>query len=196
MQRTGLRLLIGAVTFALAVVAAGIFLVAVRLIDPGQFSLGLIAVDDWLAELHTAPLGTRAAICAGAPIAGLILLGVTTRMVGKPGRGGSMSMHVLDSDDRGFVVVDSRGIAIVAEEAAHSAPGVVDVVVDVTARSSRQVILRLKLDVFPGANVKQAGNEARELARAAVEELVGVEVTEVSATTHVLEPDEMARVLM
>jgi hypothetical protein len=195
MQRTGVRLVIGAVTFALAVVAAGIFLIAVRLVDPAQFSVGASVVDGWLAELATAPLGTRAAVCAGAPIAGLLLLGLTTRAVGGRGRG-TMSMHVLDSDDRGFVVVDSRGIAIVAEEAAHTAPGVVDVEVEVRARSSRQVTLRLQIDVYPGANVKQAGNEARERARAAVEELVGVEVTEVSASTHVLEPDEMARVLM
>jgi hypothetical protein len=185
------------VAIAAAAVAAVVLLLALGVIAPADVSLDSPSLEDRLAALYDAPVATRAAFGAGALAVGLIAVAVALRLLGPGGsRSSGAAMHVLDSDDRGFVVVDSRGIAIVAEEAAHTAPGVVNAEVDVTPRSARQVKLRVEIDVYPGANVKQAGSEARERARQAVEELVGIEVGAISASTHVLEPEEMARVLM
>lgn len=197
MRSTAFRLPASLLAIAIAAVAAVILLLALGVVAPADVSLGADQLEDRLAALHDAPVATRAAFGAGALAVGLIAIAVALRLLG-PGssRGSGAALHVLASDDRGFVVVDSRGIAIVAEEAAHTAPGVVNAEVDVTPRSATQVKLRVEVDVYPGANVKQAGNEARERARQAVEELVGIEVGAISASTHVLEPEEMARVLM
>lgn len=195
MERAAYRLIAGLLSLAVAVVAAGIVVVAIRLLEPAQLSVGIAALESVLADLAQAPLATRAGFAAGSSVVGFLSLMMMMRMFGARRRGGE-AMHILEADDRGFVVVDSRGIAIVAEEAAHTTPGVVAAEVEVFPRGAKGVKLRVAIDVYPGANVKQAGTEARERARKAVEELVGVEVGTVTASTHVLEPEEMARVLM
>jgi hypothetical protein len=189
------RWLAGLIAVAIAAAAACVLVVAIRILEPAQLSLGVAAIESWLTDLAQAPLAIRAGFAAGSSVVGLLSLMIAMRAFG-PRRRGRESMHILESDDRGFVVVDSRGIAIVAEEAAHTTPGVVAAEVEVFPRGAKGVKLRVEIDVYPGANIKQAGTEARERARKAVEELVGVEVGAVTASTHVLEPEEMARVLL
>lgn len=189
------RLLTVMAAVAVALVAAGIVLVASRAVEPAQVDLGSDTLRRWLTEVADAANPTRWGLAAGAAVVGLLSLVVLLGTVSGQRRHG-VALHVLDSDDRGFVVVDSRGIAIVAEEAAIGAHGVVAAEVDVMPRAARQVKLRVDVDVYPGANVKQAGQEARDRVREAVESMVGVEVSSITASTHVLEPDEMARALL
>jgi hypothetical protein len=194
-EHAAYRVLAGIFGLAVAVASACVLVVALGVVEPAQISLGVVSIEGWLTNLAEATFTTRLAFGAGAPVVGLLALVVTTRAFGGRKRG-DLAVHILDSDDRGFVVVDSRGIAIVAEEAAHTAPGVVAAHVGVEPRGAKRVKLHVEIDVYPGANVKEAGNEARDRARKAVEELVGVDVGAITASTHVLEPEEMARVLL
>ncbi len=189
------RLLTVTVALAMAVVAAGIVLVASHALDPNQVDLGSDTLGGWLTGLAESADSTRWGLGAGAAVVGLLSLVVLLGTLSGQRRRGA-ALHVLDSDDHGFVVVDSRGIAIVAEEAAIGAQGVVAAEVDVAPRSTRQVKLRVDVDVYPGANVKKAGQEARDRVRDAVETMVGIEVSTITTSTHVLEPEEMARALL
>jgi hypothetical protein len=195
MQGRLVSILVGLVGIAVATVAAAVFLVAIGLVDPAPVSLGLAAPEAWFGAVADGSFGVRVAVAVGAAVVGLFAVWIALRGLGKRRRSGR-AVHVLDSDERGFVVVDARGIAIVAEEAARTAKGVVSAEVDVISQTARSVKLRLDVDVYPGANVRDAGNQARTRAREAVEELVGIEVGSVTASTHVLEPDEMARALL
>jgi hypothetical protein len=170
-----------------------VFLVAALVVEPEQVSLGIPAVDGWLTSLVALPLAGRVGAAAASIVLGLLSLSLFFRGIGITRR--PRSIHILTADDKGLVVVDSHGIAVVAEAAATSAHGVMAAEVEVIPRGAQQVKLRLDVDVYPGANVKRAGTEARDACKDAVEKLVGVEVVGITATTHVLEPEEMARVM-
>ncbi len=109
--------------------------------------------------------------------------------------GGGASVHMLVADEQGFVVIDSRGIATVATQAALSTQNVVDAQVHVQGNGNSAVRLRANVGVHSGANIKQAGTETRERVRDAVEELVGIDVNDVRVNVHVLKPDDLARLL-
>jgi hypothetical protein len=195
MQRRLLSVVVGLVGIAVAAIAAAVFLLAIGLVEPASVSLGLAGPEAWFGAVTEGPFGVRVVFAVGAAFVGLLAISIALRGLGKRRRS-DRAVHVIDSDERGFVVVDARGIAIVAEEAARTAKGVVSAEVDVTSQAVRSVKLRVEVDVYPGANVREAGNQARTRAREAVEQLVGIEVGSVTASTHVLEPDEMARALL
>ena len=103
--------------------------------------------------------------------------------------------HVLVSDELGFVFVDTQGVEAVACAAALRAPGVVEADVEAHGAGGSPVRLAAFVGVHPGASIEVAGRSARTLVRQAVEELVGLRVSDVVVSVHVLSPEDLGRVL-
>ncbi|MEM9492269.1 MAG: hypothetical protein AAGC55_24190 [Myxococcota bacterium] len=192
----GYRLIIILVFLALGALAAVIFLRALGAIEPGDVAGGWEFGTQFLQQVadDDLPWRTRALIVGGAALAGLLCFAVVRNQV-RPRRAAASSFHMLDADDRGFVVVDSRGIAAVAEQAAMSAHGVIGAEVQVKGSGTSPIRLRVRAEVYPGANLKLAGTAAREAVATAVDEMIGLQIQDITVTTHVVEVDAMTRVL-
>lgn len=179
---------------ALAVTGALAALFAVAVVDPtslaprvGPFAELVTRLGEE-ASLRPVPVG----------IAGLVVgVGSLTALVARLGSAGDgrrrADHHLLDADDRGFVVVDSRGVSIVAARAACRAEGVVDCLVDVRPEKGSAVSLRTEVLVHPGAPVKTISTRVRDAVHEAVERMIGLDVASVGVRVQVLEPDELAR---
>lgn len=189
----GYNLVISAVFLALAGSAAVAFLVALGAVTPSEIA------GDWelgyqlLLQVEDQPWQARALTVAGAGIAGLLCLAVMAHQWA-PARARA-AFHMLDADDRGFVVVDSRGIAVVAEQAAMSAQGVIGAQAVIKGSGTTPIRVNIRVDLYPGANIKRAGTQVREAVAQAMEELVGLEVRDITVNTHIVESDLMTRVL-
>jgi len=181
------------VILAIAAACASVFLVAVRLVEPAQIAGGWRAGEDALSLAQGSDGAQALGIAAGALLVGLVAIALLLAPASPRAR--SSSLHLLASDDRGFVVVDSQGIARVAELAAVSAQGVLDASVRVQGSGMSPIRMKVDVGVMPGANIKQAGEDVREAVRDAVERLVGIDVRDVNAAVHVMEPEEFGRLL-
>lgn len=181
------------VVLAIAAACAGVFLVALDLVRPEQLVGGWATGRDALALAGNAEGTELLVIAVGAVLIGILAIAILLSP-GSP-RTRSSSLHLLVSDDHGFVVVDSQGIARVAELAAVSAQGVLDANVRVEGSGMSPIRMKVDVGVVPGANIKQAGEEVREAVRDAVVRLVGIDVRDVNAAVHVMEPEEFGRLL-
>ncbi len=178
---------------ALAAAAVIVFLVAIGLVQPEQ-----LVGHWWLGRQALAP--ARAAegnqLVAIAAVAAVVaVLAIALLLAPASRRARSSSLHLLVSDERGFVVVDSQGIARVAELAAVSAQGVLDAEVEIDGGGLAPVRVRVDVGVVPGANLKRAGEEVRDAVGDAIERLVGIGVRDIRTAVHVLEPDQFGRLL-
>jgi hypothetical protein len=108
-------------------------------------------------------------------------------------RGASANHHVLVSDEQGLVLVDTQGVEAVACAAALRAPGVVEADVRARGTGGTQVRLVAVVGVHPGASINEAGRAARSLMRKAVEELVGLRVSDAAVSVRVLDPEALGR---
>ncbi len=187
------RFIIGAFFLALSAAAAFLLLFAVQaisarpLLGDRPYAQGLLSFLDGL------DWPSRLGVAAFAAIVGMLSITILFRLFAK--QIASADLHILDADDRGIVVVDSRGISTIAAQAAMSAHGVVDVQVSTKGTGTTPVRLRVDAAVYPGANVKRAGSEVREAVREAVETLVGIGVRDVSVKAHVIETDALASLI-
>ncbi len=193
--RSWIYLLVGWLAILAVVLgSAVVFLVAAGWVDPGRL-LGDWALGHELLDFAQRAEGPRQLWVAG----GALLIGVLALVLllypRSPLRRGSASMHLLSMDERGFVVVDSQGIASVAAQAAASVQGVLEADADVRGTGMSPVRLQVLVGVLPGTGVKQIGDQVREAVREAVETLVGVQVRDVSARVEILEPEALHRVL-
>lgn len=152
--------------------------------EPGRTLLQAAAEGAWADRVFVAGL-------SGA--VGVFSLGWLVRLLGGSRR--SAGVHLLTADAQGFVVVDSRGVASIAAQAARSTGGVVDAEVSVTGVGTEPVRLKVRVGVHPGANIKEAGDQARRRVHETVERLVGVEVKDVAVSVRVLEADQLSRLL-
>ncbi len=181
------------VVFTLACASAAVFLVTIGVLSPldvvGQWSQGSRLLG---ALAHVSPL-ERLVYASIALLCGVLLLVILLHQ-GSARRDPS-TLHMLGSDDKGFVVIDSQGIASIASHAALSARGVVDVNVRVQGNGRSPVRLRVSIGVYPGADAKRAGEEAREAVADAVESLVGIKVRDVIVAIEVLQPDRLSRLV-
>ncbi len=179
----------------LALVAAAIivFLVTVGLLHPEQLAPG------WKPAHQLLGFAVDAEDLAIVPIAAIALvvgiLGIALLIAPLSRRQPSSSLHLLSSDERGFVVVDSQGIARIAEMAAVSTTGVIDAEVQVRGSGMSPVRVRVDVGVMPGANIKELGAGVQAAVRDAVEKLVGVEVRDVNTAVHIMEPEGFNRLL-
>lgn len=176
-----------------AAVCAAVFLAAIGIYDlAGPTTIGIgrntISLDvgslTWLQ---------RTAVAGTAVVIGLLFLVLMFRSFAPQKR--EHGLHLLQSDERGFVLLDSRGIATIAEHAALAISGVADVSVQVRGSGTAPVRLRVEIGVVPGAGVKQAGLDTRDAVREAVEHLAGIDVKDITVRAHVLEPEALTRIL-
>ena len=135
----------------------------------------------------------RVLLIAGAAVAGPIAVSWLIRQL-RPDA--TSTRHVLLADEDGFVLVDSQGIESIASGAALRAPGVVEVDDEAYGSGSSPVSIQALVGIHPGASVEAAGRVVRENTRAAVEQLVGLRVSDVTVDVRVLEPDELGRGLV
>jgi hypothetical protein len=180
------------VLVAFVVWDAAFLLTLLGALDPAQ-------VDPWgvgtslFGFAETAEGAHRMLLLAGAAVAGPI---VVSWLLGQLRPGDSSTRHVLLADEEGFVLVDSQGIESVASGAALRAPGVVEVDVQAYGAGSSPVAIQALVGIHPGASVEAAGRAVRDNTRAAVEQLVGIRVSDVTVDVRVLEPDELGRGLV
>ena len=181
------------VVLALVSAAIIVFLVAVGLLEPDQLTPG------WEPASQLLAFAVDARGAAIAPIAALALavaiIGIVVLIAPLARTRSNASIHLISSDERGFVVVDSLGIARIAELAAVSTPGVVEAEVGIRGSGMSPVRVHVDVDVVPGTNLKETGADVQQAVREAVEKLVGVEVRDVNTAVHVLEPEGFGRLL-
>jgi uncharacterized alkaline shock family protein YloU len=188
------RIIIGLFFFVLAVAAAFSLLVTTQLIDLRLLLGGWsYTVEPSLALLEGLSWTSRLGIAGGCAIIGLLAITVMLRQLKAPGQ--RARLHILESGERGFVVVDSRSISTIAAQAAMSAHGVIEVHVSVRGNGTSPVRLKVEAGVYPGANVKRCGAEMLEAVRETVESMVGIDVADVAVKAHVVETDAMTRIL-
>jgi len=174
-----------------ALAAAAAFVVAAGALGAsqilGELSLAaridaLLAGIGWPARAGIA----LASLCVGVAALSLLLRRAFAR---------SSTLHMLASDDRGFVGIDSKGIVAVAEHAAITTRGVLEASAQVKGDGTSPVRVRVDLSLYPGADLKRAGAEAKEAVRRALEEMVGIGIRELLVAVHVLEPDALGQLL-
>jgi hypothetical protein len=183
------RIIIGLFLITFSGSAAFILLVAIQAIETGQVFYGSIYAQNVFSFMDGLDWGERLGVAAVACIAGLISITIIFRLFSTPTT--STSVHILDIDERGIVVVDSSGISTIATQAALSAHGVVDARVFTKGASSAPLRLKVDVAVYPGANVKRAGSEVREAIREAVETLVGIDVGDIAVNAHIIKTDAL-----
>lgn len=193
-SRGGLaRLLLALLLLALGVGAALMLMVVLGVLSPGQVAgrwdpalraLEAASSGDWTDRLMMA--GISGAV-------GLFSLTWLLRLLGGPRR--NIGVHLLTADSQGFVVVDSKGVATIAAQAARSTAGVVEATAIVSGVGTEPVRLKIDVGVHPGANIKEAGDQARRRVHETVERLVGIEVKDVAVSVRVMEADQLSRLL-
>ena len=192
-------LVVGLLLVAIAVVAAGLFLITMGLVEPKALIPDASLRQFTLGWLNGSAPWVRLAVAGGSLVSGVLALGAVLSRLRPDGtpptrRGGDV--HVLTSDDRGVVFVARRGIEGVARAGAASAPGVADVDAQVRTRGPHAVALRLHVLALPGVDLKRAGELAQERAADAVQRLVGLEVKDVAVRIEVLPPEELSEGLI
>ncbi|MCK5800091.1 MAG: hypothetical protein KAI47_23030 [Deltaproteobacteria bacterium] len=103
--------------------------------------------------------------------------------------------HVLVSDERGFVVIEKRGISTVAVSAIKRVHGVVNAEVTVVGGGSAPVRLVIRAWIHAGAELTVAGEKVRQAAITAVETLVGLEVHDVMVKVEVVPLEDLDRLI-
>lgn len=181
---------------AIAAASAAVFLVTTGLID-GANLLPYDALRDQLLGFAESATGTdRIVIIVTSLAVGIASLCWIGR--GLLRRGGSRAslgrqLVPLAMDERGVVLVDTRGICTIAETAVLRTGGLLDADVRVHARPPSPLRIRVKALAFSSIDLKQAGETARRHVRESVEQMVGLEVGEVVVSIEVLAPGEFGR---
>jgi hypothetical protein len=189
----GARLVAGLVLLVVAAAAAVVFLAALDAIDTDGWHLFGISFSD-LLRLDQDPFSVgRLGLAAGALVLGVAAL--VALFAGVAGGRGAHHLHVLVADERGMVVMDTRGICTVASAAILRTPGVVDTRVRVLGQGATPVRLLITARISAAANQRQVADEARLKAIDAVERLVGVEVKEARVRVDVVPLEELGRML-
>lgn len=192
----GLGRVLGTLALLVLIALCAVAFLAAVGVDPARVAGGWELGERLLGEIRARSALDRTLIAAGAlllAVAGVALL--VRSLAPGPSAPRAASRHVLVADDQGFVLVETRSIAIVATTAALRIGGVVNAKVDVQGTGGSPVRLRVELQVHPGADIKRVGTQVRHDAREAVERMVGIDVSEVAVSVRVLEPDELSRVL-
>lgn len=183
----------GLMFLGLAAVSAMVAVISLGLLTPTQLASEWAVSRDILRMLGELSWVERLGLAGGASVIGIgsavaFLYAVT------PKRRGA-AFHMLSVDDQGIVAIDTRGIATIAVEAAMNVRGVVDAEVSVRGRATTPVRLKVDIAVFPGTMIKDVGIDVRALVRSAVEELVGVQVGDVTVKAHVLDGGALSRMM-
>jgi uncharacterized alkaline shock family protein YloU len=180
------RWLVTLALLAVALACAVVFLVATGVLA-GSEVVPDEALRDHLLGFAQGRYRVAAAVGSLALGFGSTLLALR-RHTGAPN---GPSAHILVSDERGHVVVHAPAIASLAETAVLRTPGVLSAQVRVEGHGVGPVRLRVLVQVLGGTELPRTGDEVREAARHAVEQLAGLDVHGVVVRIDVLRPDEV-----
>ncbi|MGM0574743.1 MAG: hypothetical protein ACQEXJ_07560 [Myxococcota bacterium] len=184
----------GVLLILLCAAASVVLLLALGVLDaarlPAFLPEGPVAVLEALAPVE------RLAIAAGAVVVGV----AAALMLASPGsrrgrRGRASTVHVLERDERGMVVVASQSVGTVARAAALRVPGILDAEVRRIRSANGPATLRLRAWVLAGTEVRSVGEEVRDGVQDAVERLVGLTVRSVHVEMEVVAPEDEIRML-
>jgi hypothetical protein len=188
------RLIVWLLLFAVAVVAAMVFLFTIGLFSLAETLPDGAVFERWL-RLEQLPYGSgRFLVGAISLLVGLIASVLLLRRV-VPGGSRTGEQHVLLADDLGVVVVEKKGIAAVAVAAVQRVNGVVDVEVRVIGSGAAPLRLIVRTWVHAAAELKRAGDEVRQKAKEAVEHLIGIEVHDVLVKLEVVPLEDLGRIV-
>lgn len=180
------RWLVTLVLLAAALACAVVFLV----------SAGVLTGADVVSDVHLrervfgfAEGRYRVAVAIGSALLGLgTTLMALRRHAGPPAGPG---LHVLSTDERGCVVVQTPAIATLVEAAVLRTPGVVGARARIRGHGTGPVRLRVDAQVLGGTELPRAGDSVREAARRAAVQLAGIDVHDVVVRLDVLRPDQV-----
>ncbi len=178
----------------LAALSAVVFLLALDIISTASVANLLSPVDGVLSKITAADLLDRALVAGASALIGVAALALLVR-VPSGGAPRAPGKHVLQADDKGLVVIGSESVETVAVETAIRTPGVLDATVRVRGRPSGPIRLHVRVDVLPGSEVKLLGPRVQESVHRSVEDLVGLPVRDANVEVHVLDADELSRVV-
>lgn len=174
---------------ALAAVAAAVFLVALDLLAVSAV-IGVFApVGNLLGLVTSAGVMDRALVAGAAAVVSVAALALLVRAPRTVAR--NAAYHILQSDEKGLVVVGSESVETVAVQTAVMTAGVLNARVKVRGRASGPVRLNVRVEVLPGADVKRIGPRVQESVCSNVEELVGLTVRDANVEVHVMDPDDI-----
>jgi len=185
---TATLLLLLALGGTITLLLATQLVVPADLVAPGQLAAPLLGDLGALARRNPEIAGL-----GGAALGLGCLLLLVMRMNGRTSGRRRARQHLLEVDDEGFVMVDSRGVGVIAAQAGSRARGVIDCAVQVFDEGTAAVSVETDVYVSPGTSVKSSAQEVRASVRGAIERLIGLEVRQVAVKIHVLEPEAMTR---
>lgn len=192
-QRTITTLLAGLFALLLALLSAASLVIAAGLVGRAQIPMGSIVLDDLFAAVGGLSWFERFGLGSASFVSGVLAVYLMLRAVGV--RAPRASLHVLEVDERGLVAIDARGIETIAVQAALGSQGVLDARAEVRGDGLSAARIKVEIAVMPGVKVKEAGLLARDAVREAVEELVGIDLRDVSVKAHVLSPQALSEAL-
>lgn len=175
----------------IALAAAVVFLMSIGLVDFGAVpGLGAFVQKVLIADAETA-MARRLLAVSGSAIVGLLAVSVLLRGYGR-GRPRPKKVVVMASEC-GLVVVDPKGICLVAAEPVLKIPGVLDVKAETIEKEDAPIRLKLHIAVSAAAELKKVGDEAVRLSAEAVEQLIGIDVQAVLVEFKVVPVHDLRR---
>jgi len=193
------RVIASLALLTLAAICALVFMLALGVVSPAQLAGGWQPGADALSPIPALTGWPRLAVLGGSLGLGLLALLTMLSSATRAPRGLrriGATQHVVDADELGVVVVDTRGVASVIERSVLADRGVVECEAKVRGDGRSPVEIVLHVGVQPGTPIQTAAASARQSAEEAVERLVGLDIRAVHARVRVLEAEELGRRLL
>ncbi|MBT3220008.1 MAG: hypothetical protein HN348_13040, partial [Proteobacteria bacterium] len=165
------RILVDLLFLVIAFAAALVFLMAIGFVDYGSVPRFGDVVIGFLGDEES----FRARwllLLSGSPLVGIGAVHILLRGYGR-GRTKPRKVVVSAAED-GLVVVDPKGICLIAAEPVLKIPGVLDVKASTIEKADAPIRLKLHVTVSAAAELKKVGDEACSVSAAAVEKLDGI----------------------
>jgi uncharacterized alkaline shock family protein YloU len=171
--------------------AGVVFLLATGTVDAWELAGGRASLIEIFEPIQGLRGAHALAAASGALAVGLFtLMGALRLMAPSNPRA---SMHVVDVRDTGSVLIDSASVATIASQSALSVPGVVQAEARIDPGAEQAILVALKVAVHPGTAIPQVGGAVREQAREALDELVGIDILDMTVAVRVLPQRHMVR---
>jgi hypothetical protein len=184
------RILVDLLFLVIAITAALVFLMAIGLVDFGSVPRFGTVVSGFLSDEAT--FNARwLLLVSGSPLVGMAAVHVLLRGFGQ--RRTKPRKVVVSAAEGGLVVVDPKGICLVAAEPVLKIPGVLDVKATTIDKEDAPIRLKLHIAVSAAAELKKVGDEACRVSAEAVEQLIGIEVQAVLVEFKVVPVHDLRR---
>ena len=175
----------------LAIVSAAVFLIALGLVQPLVVSDAFAKLGGTLGAVATVDRFDRVVIAVVAALVGLIALSLLVARQRLPAER-MPACHVVQSDDKGLVLIGAESVESVASQTALRVAGVLDARARVRGRATGPIRLKLRVDVLPGTDVKRIGPRVQDSVMRSVQEGVGLDVRDAVVEVRVVDLEQLA----